>query len=652
MMHKTAIGISLLLVSLVRGQDSTATSAQEAIESIVGNSADEQDLQQFVEELEYLQDHPIYIVTPNYNDLIKLPFVSPMLAEAIVLFTDTVEIGSMDQLLNVSLMTDELYSKLIPFITLERPGSRSSFSLFTMQNLESRTRIERRLQQPQGYRDNDFRGDIMSTYQRMRLGNETLELAGLFEKDAGEIFNDGLIAGYLSLKNILLIDHAVVGNFNVTSGQGLIFAKNIATSKGSNAVSQTRKRGRTISPSVSTDEYRYFRGVSGTAAVNDLSITGFYSERNLPASVDTSGTVTSFYTSGIYRTSNDLKRRNGVGERVVGGQLNYAIDPLKSFSITAMNAEYNKAISPSLFDLRMGKSISAGSVSWELPFHLINVFGEIASNEGDRFSKVFGAIVPLSPRFAVSYHHRSYTKGFVSPFARPFGERDIISDGEIGNYFGAEFTLNDLTINTYVDNYSLPSTANTFDTHGTEAFVHGIYSIHRDVDITLQVRRKMRSQTFVRAFDDQRIQTNYRFAFKARITRQFAMVQRFEVVNVAYDPSGYSEKGFLAFIEGILKWKELDVDMKSRVVFFDTDSFDSRLYQYESDVAGNFSNPPLYGNGVRWYIILGYEFFDKFRFSVKYSETKKLHEHVLGSGDDEIPGNLDNYISLQLDFAM
>jgi len=36
--------------------------------------------------------------------------------------------------------------------------------------------------------------------------------------------------------------------------------------------------------------------------------------------------------------------------------------------------------------------------------------------------------------------------------------------------------------------------------------------------------------------------------------------------------------------------------------------------------------------------------------SFKYSETKKQNELVLGSGDDQIRGNMDNYISFQFDF--
>ncbi|MEW5800189.1 MAG: hypothetical protein AB1728_14420 [Bacteroidota bacterium] len=652
-MKTFALSLGFLIVgSTAPAQDTTGISGQEAIESILTTSTDEQDLRALGEELEYLQQHPIYIVKPNYNDLVKLPFVSPMLAEAIVLFTDTVRITSLQDLQHVSLMTDDLHAKLVPFVTLENPASGSYSTVFQIRSLDSRTRLERRLQQSQGYRVNLFRGDVTATYQRIRLGNDHVEVAGLFEKDAGELYDDGLIAGYLSLKNVALVDHLVVGNFNVSTGQGLVFAKNIATSKGSNAVAQTKKRGSVIAPSVSTDEYRYFQGAAISSIVNNFSFSGFYSERNLPASTNSLGVVTSFYTSGVYRTSNDLLRKHGVKERMLGGQIKYALDPLKSFSITLMNTEYGKPISSTLFDLRGKKSVTAGGIAWEIPVPILNFFGEVASNEGKRYSKIFGTIVPVSPRLALSFHHRTFTKGFVSPFARPFGERDIISDGESGNYIGAELRLPGVTLNSYVDSYYLPPTSGMFGTNGREFFSNAMLSPTRSIDVTLQVRNKLRFQTVTAGQNDRREQTNYRLSYSVSVSKKLSFSQRVELVNVVYQPDGYREQGFLTFLECIFKQREFGLSVKSRIVFFDTDSYDSRLYQYESDVAGNFSNPPMYGNGIRWYMVLGYDVFESFRLSMKYSETKKLHEDVVGSGDDEIIGNLDNYIALQLDFGM
>ena len=54
-------GLIVLCVAFpafVSAQDTTRISSQDVIEDIVNDAADEQDLRQFVEELEYLQQHP------------------------------------------------------------------------------------------------------------------------------------------------------------------------------------------------------------------------------------------------------------------------------------------------------------------------------------------------------------------------------------------------------------------------------------------------------------------------------------------------------------------------------------------------------------------------------------------------------------------
>jgi len=653
-MTKQLALLLFFITFIVMAQDSTEISAQDAIENIINDASDEQDLLRFVEELEYLQQHPINLTAPNYNDLLRLPFVSPLLAEAIVLYTDTVEIISPEQLLNVSLMTPALYEKLLPFVTVEQASSsaRPFLSLISPSKLESRTRYERRLQTAKGFTDNSFRGDVNNAYQRMKIGNGNVEAGALFEKDAGELYSDGLIAGYISVKEFSILKRCVIGNYNITSGQGLVLARNISPSKGSDVIGQVKKRSSSISPSISTDEFRYFQGTAANIQFSDFSFVGFYSQRMLPASIDNEGFATSFYTSGTYRTDNDLKKREALSEKVTGGKIDYFIEKSKSITFTAMRTEYNKFLKPALLDLQGRKNITAGSISWDWLFSSFNFYGETASNDGVSYSKVIGVTVPVAKEFAVSYHHRAFSKGFVSPFARPFGEREYISDGELGNYFGCELRFKKVAINSYVDDFALPAIEPGFDVTGREIFSQFIYSGIKNIELLFQIRNKAKSQIEVRELDDKRRQTNYRAAYKFRISRSFSLAQRFEAVNVSYAPTSYKEKGFLTFVEGIFKEQKVRLSTKLRMVFFDTNSYDSRLYQYESDVAGNFLNPPLYGKGIRWYVVAGYEVFDGFQFSFKYSETKKLHVVVLGSGDDEIIGNLDNYIALQLDFKL
>ncbi len=644
--------ISLCSVPVMYAQDTLHASGQEVIESILDNSSDEQDVQHLGEEIEYLRDHPVNVAGATYSELIRIPFVSPLLAEAIIMFSDTVVITSVEQLRSVPLMTPVLFERLLPFITVEQPAAGSYSVMFLPERFASRSRIERRLQTTKGFNEKKFLGDEYSSYQRLKLKNTNLEMAGLFEKDAGEVYDDGLVAGYVHLKNISFIKNIVLGNYTLSGGQGLVFAKNISSTKGSDVVGQTRKRGSGISPSISTDEFRYFQGVAARIGSEHYSITGFYSGRDLSASIDSNDVTTSFFTSGLYRTTNDLARRNRIREKVTGGKFDYLFDPHSTVSFAVMNVGYDKFLKPSLFDLDGKRSISSVSVSWEAPLLGVMTYGESATNDIERFSKVVGIIFPVSRTLALNYHHRAYTKGYTAPFSRPFGERDNISDGESGNYLGIEFRTGKATINSYIDHFVLPSTVNGFGSAGKESFLHVAYSFSRQFDLTFHIRDKIRSQSEIRTIDDERHQTNYRIAFTFKVNPKISFTNRMEIVRVSYAPSRYNERGFLTFLEGTYRGGKNGVGIRSRIIFFDARSYDSRLYQYESDVAGNFSNPPMYGKGIRWYLVAGYELFNDFSLSFKYSETKKLNEVVLGTGDDEIIGNIDNQIAMQLDFQL
>jgi hypothetical protein len=64
------------------------------------------------------------------------------------------------------------------------------------------------------------------------------------------------------------------------------------------------------------------------------------------------------------------------------------------------------------------------------------------------------------------------------------------------------------------------------------------------------------------------------------------------------------------------------------------------------------TNPGLYGEGMRWYFVVKYSAPYGFNLSLKYSELYKPNEKFLGSGTSLIPGNLDNRISLQMDYTL
>ena len=117
-----------------------------------------------------------------------------------------------------------------------------------------------------------------------------------------------------------------------------------------------------------------------------------------------------------------------------------------------------------------------------------------------------------------------------------------------------------------------------------------------------------------------------------------------------YDISAVSENenGFLVF-QDIRYSPNSSLNIYGRIIFFQTDSFNSAIYEYENNLTGVLTNIPLFYQGIRWYTMVRYRPLKFFTLSFKYSETYKPAEKTIGSGDNIIPGNLDNIVAFQLD---
>ena len=96
----------------------------------------------------------------------------------------------------------------------------------------------------------------------------------------------------------------------------------------------------------------------------------------------------------------------------------------------------------------------------------------------------------------------------------------------------------------------------------------------------------------------------------------------------------------------------LNFNIDVRVIFFKTDSFNTAIYEFENDLEGTYSITGLSGQGIRWYCLIKYKFFEMMKLSLKYSEIYKPAEKTLGSGYSEIIGNFDNQISAQIELDL
>ncbi|MCX8010444.1 MAG: hypothetical protein N3A61_04775, partial [Ignavibacteria bacterium] len=148
-----------------------------------------------------------------------------------------------------------------------------------------------------------------------------------------------------------------------------------------------------------------------------------------------------------------------------------------------------------------------------------------------------------------------------------------------------------------------------------------------------------------------RLQQNLRVELQKRIGTNTRLRLRAEVVDVYYSKINPHENGYLIF--GDFKIEPIrNLKINSRFIFYQTDSYDSRVYEFENDLSGVLYNPGLYGRGLRWYIVTQYRVLNFLDISFKYSETIRDDVKKIGSGDSEINGNLDNRFSIQIELKL
>ena len=95
------------------------------------------------------------------------------------------------------------------------------------------------------------------------------------------------------------------------------------------------------------------------------------------------------------------------------------------------------------------------------------------------------------------------------------------------------------------------------------------------------------------------------------------------------------------------KPKKFPLTLNFRYGVFDTDTYNARVYTYESDVLYAFSIPAYYSKGTRIYLTLKYEVTDALDMWLRYAQTYYSDKNEIGSGLNIINGNTKTEVKVQ-----
>lgn len=615
-----------------------------------------------LDELETFKLNPVNVNAASFQELISVPYLSEHAAIRILFLRDSLGNISPADMRLIPMMDDQTLFLIMPYISFSSGRTRrnSSEGGDSIAAISFRARGNVDVHPQKKFINGEYSGSPVAQYDRMELRTPRWSGGILLDKDAGESWKEGFVSGYVGLDNDGIVRKFVAGSFTINSGEGMMFSSSRSSSKGGSAVNQIKATGRAIVPHLATDEYHYFQGAAATMEVYPASVTIFLSRKPVAATLDSAGSITGFYSSGLFRSQSEIEKKDAAYETAIGGIIDCHIGNTSTVGVSAMKTLYDKPVALQLPYILTRNEISAIGAHANFTFESFTLFGEAAGNSFETLSGLAGCIFEVSKRLSLSFQLRSYSVNYVDPHAYAYGEQDGLVNGEFGHYVGMEYRATArLKISSSYDEYTLPSLG-TFSKSGNEYLVRCEGTLTKSVNASLQFKHSMRTEQnsltdaehFQAKIFEERNQENLRASCSCELNKWMELTQRLELTGISYSVSHNSAAGMLMFTELNVSPARSWLYGTARMIFFDTQSYDSRVYEYESDVRGGYSFPPLYGRGSRWYIVAGSKILRNVELSCKYGETFLVRSVVPASGSSETIGPLDNRITFQLDIGL
>lgn len=662
--------------------DTTDLNTFKYQEKLLENVLEDSEDSKLLDQMEYLKTKPLDLNKATREELEVIPYMTTMVAKKIFDYrTYNGNFKSKRDLLKIDGISQELYEKIKVFVVAK--NSKSDYvkdetgkvlkeseylSSNVLKNIDIkfRSRVQQDLQDRKGFTTGDYPGSKQKVYNRLTglYNGKDFDIGGNFtiEKDPGETSYTDYYSGYLEMNNWKFVKKILAGDYILNFGQGLGLWTSLAYSKGSEAVDIIKKRSFNIDSYRSTNEVQFFRGAATNVEYKNYNFFFFYSNNYFDASIDTTfDEVSSIYFDGYHRTLSEKNRQNAGMERLLGGRV-FADYGFLRLGATYWTSQFSKPVgadsSKQLFNFS-GDKANMVSFDYDVVYKNFNLFGEFARSQSSSIAGVSALQISLIKGANAIFLYRNYPENFAPVHSFGFGENNGNTQNENGVYAGLSLKpLKGLSIDTYFDQFKFPyrTYSNPVSTSGNDFLLNSEYKISKGFLVYMKYRNKNKEEArsitdeFERSVKkiDNRNQMNFRLGFDFDISSDIRVKSRYEYVMVKYDNYGGNNKGFL-FYSDLRASLTRNLTASTRFVVFQTDDYDSRVYEFEDDLKGVMSNVGLYGKGTRWYFVMRYKPYYFAELSVKYSATYLDGVKSIGSGNDLIEGDLNNRLNIGLE---
>ncbi|MFC2129370.1 helix-hairpin-helix domain-containing protein [Bacteroidota bacterium] len=598
---------SLLTILFALGFCTVITAQEEQImeqiTSIMVENGNEQGTSYIQETINDLLQNPINLNTGNAEHLLECGLFNPYQVYGILQHREEYgDFYSIYEMMTIPGFQKSFLQDIQPLVTIseqEIKGSSSKVKGMLLSN------IYLKLPESEAYFSSDstaphYPGSPIKLSNRLRVDiGDKLVIGGAYEKDAGEIAFDQWmpehLTGYISYSPGKFLRNICVGNYRLHTGMGLVHGLGFNSS--GSGVQLNGFRAAYSKPFASTAEYDYYRGLLLELELKKWNSMLFYSYKPEDISlygIDDSTVQYMLFDAkretGIHRTETEMNGRKLAYQHSAGFSLNRNQSYINmgiegAASYMSLTQALHDSVPFLASAMRYKWNISAYAVSYGENHE---AYAEIAINELLAPALLIGANYHLNSALSFHASFRHYHPDYNGQFPSAYSTGSEI-ENETGIHAGvliipfnnARILLDhDLCYFPSSDYLSTPG----FNTRSKLVFN---YSFKNGPDVYIRCTSRQGEEK----------KSQYRLHYSYDIAENLKLAGRME-----WAFAGSTEPGFLMYQQ--LQVKQNRLSLTYRLLLFDIDSWDKRIYCYEPGVRYSFSFPAYYGNGVKNSIVV------------------------------------------------
>ncbi len=447
-------------------------------------------------------------------------------------------------------------------------------------------------------------------------------------------------SGFIQINGLGSVESLIVGRYSVSAGMGLVM--NNSFSLGKTAMLQDFGRQRNaLRPHTSASENGYMQGAAATIRLSDaIRLTPFLSYRKTDATLNIDGSISSLIYTGYHRTISELNKKNNTSLTAGGMNVRWNLEDF-SLGATAVFTHINRPLSPNKSATYKkiypeGSNFFNASLNYSWLHYPFSVNGETAINANGAIATMNTLGWHLSQYVEVMGIYRFYSFNYYSLYANAFSEGGK-TQNESGLYLGVRWQPKyGIDIQAYTDlayfawpRYGVSQSSYAIDNMLSASYKTGKWLLSGKYRLHFK-QKDSKSVSNLSWQTEHRMRIGAEWKDKGWTSRS-----QLDFTSV----SSTSESSSLS--QGFMITENIGYDIGKWQIFaggkyFNTDSYDSRLYSYERAMPHTFSFPAYYGHGIRYSLVAVWAPIPSLQITAKAAVTDYFDRSTISSGQQQI----------------